>query len=277
MTDPRPAEALALDLLRESTLQVVGALREASNVTVLADLLDAQGRPTGRRAVYKPVRGERPLRDFPTGTLAAREVAAYVVSELGGWRVVPPTVLRDGPLGEGSVQLWVEGDHLRPAGTALVDIVTPEEAAQDGWLGVVEVRDEDDQPLVVVHRDDPALRAVALLDAVLDNADRKAAHLGLTAEDGDERVWAFDHGLCLNAAPKLRTVLWGWAGQPLTDEESSQVARVRDALGRGESGLEDLLDEVELDVLVERVDGLLAEPKMPLPPVDRYPLPWPLW
>lgn len=261
------------DLLRRSVIQPVGVLREASNVTVLAELHGPDGTPSGRRAVYKPVQGERPLADFPPGTLAAREVAAYRISELGGWGLVPPTVLRDGPLGPGSVQLWVEvHEGHRPAG-GLVDVVRPEEVDEHGWLPVVEATDEDGSPLVVVHADDARLRSLAVLDAVLDNADRKAAHVGV---EGD-RLWGFDHGLCLNVHPKLRTVLWGWAGEELGETETARVSRVLVALTEGSSGLEQLLSPAETAALRRRLEHLVAHPRLPLPPDDRYPLPWPLW
>ncbi|GAA5163108.1 SCO1664 family protein [Ornithinimicrobium tianjinense] len=273
MPDDPVRTADGLELLRRSAIQPVGVLREASNVTVLVDLLEPDGTPTGRRAVYKPVQGERPLADFPPRTLAAREVAAYLISEIGGWGLVPPTVLRDGPLGPGSVQLWVDvHEGHRPAG-GLVDVVRPEEVEDGGWLPVVEATDEDGRPLVVVHADDARLRSLAVLDAVLDNADRKAAHVGV---EGD-RLWGFDHGLCLNVHPKLRTVLWGWAGEDLGETETARVQRVLAALADGSSGMEELLSPSETSALRLRLERLVADPRLPLPPGDRYPLPWPLW
>ncbi|MGO0576114.1 SCO1664 family protein [Ornithinimicrobium panacihumi] len=260
-----------LGLLSTAGLAPLGVLSEASNVTVLADLLGPDDGPGGRRAVYKPIRGERPLRDFAGGTLALREVAAYLISELGGWHLVPPTVLRDGPLGPGSVQLWVEADDVARPASGLVDVLRPDDVTE-GWLTIVEAQDETGAPLVVVHADDPRLRSLALLDVVLDNADRKAAHIGQVGE----RLWAFDHGLCLNEHPKLRTVLWGWAGQPLTEEEQGQVAAVLGA-ATDDGPLAELLSRTELDVLRQRCTDLLADPRLPLPPADRYPLPWPLW
>lgn len=268
MTDGPPGEGL----LHRATLEPVGLLREASNVTLLVDLVEPDGSPAGR-AVYKPVRGERPLADFPPGTLAAREVAAYLVSELGGWGLVPATVLRDGPLGPGSVQLWMETEEDGVPAGGLVDVVTPEQVATDGWLPVVAAQDEEGRPLVVVHADDPRLRSLAVLDVVLDNADRKAAHVGLVGE----RLWGFDHGLSFNAVPKLRTVLWGWAGEDLGEVELERVRRVLEALSSGDSGLDGLLSAAELVSLRVRLEGLLVDPRLPVPPEGRYPLPWPLW
>jgi uncharacterized repeat protein (TIGR03843 family) len=151
--------------------------------------------------VYKPIRGERPLYDFPDGTLACREVAAHTISEASGWEIVPPTVMRDGPFGEGMVQLWVEVDDSVDIGELL-------------------------------GSDDPALRRIAVLDAVLNNADRKAGHL-LVLPDG--RIQGIDNGLCFAVEPKLRTVLWRWRGEPLTDDERAVLGRLREGLD-GELG-----------------------------------------
>ena len=176
--------ATAVRLLRLAELTVVGRMLSASNATffaIAAELGPDGGTGPAVSCVYKPGRGERPLADFPDGTLAAREVAAYEVARASGWEIIPPTVLRDGPLGPGMVQLWVEAD-----GSA--------------------------DPALLPEMDDPALRRIALLDAVLNNADRKGGHL-LTLPDG--RVMAIDNGLCFSVAPKLRTILWQWRGLPL--------------------------------------------------------------
>lgn len=254
--------------LEHGVLTVEEVLGDASNLTVRV-AVGGSG-----RAVYKPVSGERPLHDFPVGSLARREVAAYRVSALGGWDLVPRTVLRDGPLGPGALQEWVDlapGEDELPAG-GLVTVVTPEDLER-GWLPVVEARTEDGRPLVVVHADDPVLRSVTVLDAVLNNADRKASHL---LRDTTGRLWGIDHGLCLHEEDKLRTVFWGWAGEPLPDPELERLERLRAALG-GPDDWDGLLTASELAALGERVDRLLAEGRHPWPPRDRYPLPWPLW
>src|SRR5690606_34022823 len=176
--------------LEHGLLTVEEVLGDASNLTVRV-AVDGAG-----HAVYKPVSGERPLHDFPLGSLARREVAAYRVSALGGWDLVPRTVLRDGPLGPGALQQWVDrapGGEDLPAG-GLVAVVPPEEL-EPGWLPVVGARTEDGRPLLVVHADDPVLRSVTVLDAVLNNADRKASHL---LRDASGRLWGIDHGLCLH-------------------------------------------------------------------------------
>lgn len=253
-------------------------LTDASNVTVLVDLLSETGAPTGHRAVYKPVRGERPLADFPPGSLAAREVGAYLVSAAGGWGLVPPTVLRqEGPLGAGSLQWWVDqtDDRLLDPSAGLVEVRRPDEVGE-GWLPVVSGTDPEGEEVVVVHADDPALRSMALLDVVLNNADRKAAHLTL---DCGGSLRGFDHGLCLHHEDKLRTVLWGWAGAPLRPEDQAVLEAVRQGLDGGDLqvALAALVSPAELEALGRRVTGLLERGSLPHPPPGRYPLPWPLW
>lgn len=267
----------ALDLLTRLTLEPVGALPQASNLTVLVDLTDAQGRPTGHRAVYKPVRGERPLHDFPSGTLASREVAAYLLSRAGGFDLVPPTVLREGPFGPGSVQWWVEQDEERLAdpSAGLVDVFPADALPEEGWLPVVTGEDEDGTPFVIAHADDPRLRSMALLDALINNADRKAAHLTL---DTEGRLRGFDHGVCLHEEDKLRSVLWGWAGDPLTETDRVATDAVRSAAtAQDVPALAGMLSAAELSALGERCAAVLRADALPLPPPGRYPLPWPLW
>lgn len=269
----------ALEVLRGSAVEPVGVLTEASNLTLLVELLDDAGELTGHRAVYKPVRGEQPLRDFPDGTLAGREVAAYLVSRAGGWDLVPPTVLRqDAPLGPGSLQWWVHqpAERLADPSAGLVEVRAPEELT-DGWLAVVSGTGAEGEEVVVAHADDPALRSMAVLDVVLNNADRKAAHL---TRDAADRLRGFDHGLCLHEDDKLRTVLWGWAGAPLAADDVRRLTVLDDALAAGSAlpgALATLVTPTELAALRDRVRVLLGRGTMPLPPPDRYPLPWPLW
>lgn len=253
--------------LEHAPLTVEEVLHDASNLTVRVRV------GTAGTAVYKPVAGERPLHDFPLGSLAGREVAAYRLSHLGGWDLVPTTLLREGPLGPGAVQAWVDQpeDEQVPA-SGLVDIVAPGEVGP-GWLPVVQARGEDGRPLLVVHADDPVLRSVTVLDAVLNNADRKASHL---LRDRSGRLWGIDHGLCLHEEDKLRTVFWGWAGERLPEADVQRLERLREAL-TGESLQEGLLTEPEARALARRIDTLLGTGRHPLPPRDRYPLPWPLW
>lgn len=261
--------------LLEEPLEVEGVLRDASNLTLKVRLGEEDG-PAGA-AVYKPVRGERPLHDFPTGTLAGREVAAYLVSAAGGWDLVPPTVLRDGPLGTGSLQWWIDQPPEAAAapGGGYLEVVTPEDL-QPGWRPVLQAESPDGDPLLVVHADDAALASLAVLDAVLNNADRKGSHLLRAPED---RLWGVDHGVSLHVEDKLRTVLWGWAGEPLPETELAALRRLQDMLDlpAWRADLLELIAEEEVRAIGERVTELLTAGTFPVPPVERYPLPWPLW
>lgn len=267
--DPRQAPGTGLDeaaQLLHGELTVVGLLREASNVTLRVRLAD------GTDAVYKPVRGERPLRDFPSGTLAAREVAAAMVSDAGGWGLVPPTVLREGPMGAGMVQRWIS--HAAEQEDRWLTACAPADLPE-GWIPVVLGEDEQGRDVVVAHPDDPQLLSVAVLDTVLNNADRKGAHL---ITDPQGRLWGVDHGLVLHAEPKLRTVLWGFAGRPLPPPEQDRLTRLAKALeGEAAATLGSLLSGPEVTALRDRVAELVESGRLPEPPPDRYPLPWPLW
>ncbi|GAA4886772.1 SCO1664 family protein [Serinicoccus chungangensis] len=269
----------ALELLHTLTVEPVGVLTQASNLTLLVDLTDARGEPTGHRAVYKPVKGERPLHDFPPDSLGRREVAAYLLSRAAGFDLVPPTVLRDGPLGPGSVQWWVEQNPRRLADPAagLVDVVAPEDLPE-GWCPVVQAEDEHGRALVVAHADDPGLRSMAVLDVVLNNADRKAAHL---TRDTEDRLRGFDHGVSLHEEDKLRTVLWGFAEEPIAATDLDRLETLASALadvhGHLATQLTTLLSDVEREALAARVRRVREEATFPSAPTDRYPLPWPLW
>ena len=226
--------------LAEGDLELLGRIPWASNATLLARV---RHRELEGLAVYKPVRGERPLWDFPAGTLYRREVAAYLVSEQLGWRLVPPTLVREGPLGVGSLQLYVDADaeitafELLAAGNA-------------------------------------ALPRIATFDVVTNNADRKAGHC-LLGED--ERVWAIDHGVCFHAEPKLRTVLWDLAGHPL---EAADVADLEALAGEAAGGglrerLAGLLAAEEVAAVAERALALARAGRLPAPGSGRA-YPWPL-
>jgi uncharacterized repeat protein (TIGR03843 family) len=238
---------LALPFLRDGVLQVVGRLVQASNTTLLVTATgDDPGRgSTTAAAVYKPIRGERPLWDFPEATLAHREVAAHEVSEATGWRIVPPTVFReDGPLGPGMLQLWVE--------------------TRDG----VDI-------LELLKAGDPRLRRIALFDAVVNNADRKGGHL-LVRPDG--LVQGVDHGVTFSVDPKLRTILWGWRGTPITPAERGVLAGLRSKLaagGRLSALLGEHLDKAEIEQARARLTGLLESGTFPQPHPDWPAMPWP--
>jgi hypothetical protein len=192
--------------------------------------------------VYKPVIGERPLGDFPDGTLGRREVAAFAASRATGWEIVPPTVLRDGPFGEGMVQLWIRTDPT-------VD------------------------PVELVLGGDTRLRRIAVFDAAVNNTDRKAGHL-LPVPGG--HIYGVDHGVTFSPVPKLRTVLWTWRGDPLDSEEMAVLAGLRAGLD-GELGgaLRELLDPIEVRATARRIDGLLRTGVFPHPDPRRPALPWP--
>lgn len=236
-------------------LTLVGRLVDASNGTFLG--VDEEHRPW----VYKPVSGEAPLWDFPAGTLSRREVAAYALSEAMGLGLVPTTVWVDGPMGEGSAQAWVEGEP-----TELIDLLSPEDV-NSAWLPILAATTEQDQPVVLAHRDDPRLREVALFDALLNNSDRKASHL---IADG-EQIRGVDHGVSLHVEDKLRTVLWGWAGDPLTGEEASRAALVASLAAPLAPGLAD----EEWEALRGRAASIVAAGTLPKPS-GRWPaIPWP--
>ena len=226
-------------LLRDGELDMEGRLLDASNVTLIGAIRTDTLAAT---CVYKPVAGERPLWDFPDGTLAGREISAHLVSEATGWSVVPPTVLRDGPFGTGMVQLWMDAD---PA----VDITE------------------------FVRLDDPGLRRMAVFDAVVNNADRKGGHI-IPMRDG--HVYGVDHGICFSVDPKLRTLLWRWAGKPLLLEHLTVLEKI-DADLRGDLGeqLHEHLTRREVRRTQQRVAELLRTKVHPQPSGDWPALPWP--
>lgn len=235
-----------LDVLRDGDIEVLGRIVESSNNALFVSVSRACPDPEGTRtlqAIYKPVIGERTLDDFPDGTLARREVAAWLVSEASGWGVVPPTVLREGPFGEGMLQAFVEVDPE-------VDVVA------------------------MVVNDDPRLRRMAAFDAVVNNTDRKGGHI--LPVDGGRRVHGVDHGVCFSPAPKLRTVLWGWRGLPFGPDELEGLTRIRQALdGALGAELHALLSRREVRLTVRRVDELLGSGRFPLPSPAWPAIPWP--
>jgi len=250
----------ALTVLGSGSIEIVGRIVTSSNnalfgtvslrlpgsdpATALAGVRspDLPGGTVGLPCVYKPLRGERPLWDFPDGTLARREVAAFVLSEATGWSLVPPTVFREGPFGPGMVQLWLDPD-------------------------------ETIDPVALVVDGDPRLRRMALFDVVANNADRKIGHL-LPMPDG--HVYGVDHGICFHVEPKLRTVLWNWRGLRLREEELEVLRSLRASLaGSLGDGLARLLDADEVAATARRIDELLTTERYPQPDPDRPAIPWP--
>ncbi|MFI0941952.1 SCO1664 family protein [Streptomyces sp. NPDC021020] len=269
-----PPPPSLLTLLSEGELTVRGRVRDASNAVLYCE---AAHEGATVACVYKPVAGERPLWDFPDGTLAQREVAAFLVSEATGWGLVPPTVLRDGPYGEGMVQLWIdaaaeEAGDGGDAGTALLALTEDTEPAP-GWKAVVEAEVGEGRTALLVHADDDRLRRLAVLDAVINNADRKGGHL-LPAPDG--RLYGIDHGVTFHAEDKLRTLLWGWAGEPMPVEAVAALEGLTAALD-GELGvrLGPLITAAEIDALRARVARLLETGVHPLPGGGWPSIPWP--
>ncbi len=255
------------ETLLRGDLSVVGRIRTASNATFLCEA--ALGSQTVQ-CVYKPVAGEQPLWDFPDGTLAGREVGAYLVSAALGWAIVPHTVIRPGPAGPGMVQIWVDQPEDRP-GLDLVDLCPPDRVPAQ-YLPVLTAYDDRGDEVALVHADHPQLRRMAIFDVIVNNADRKGGHV-LAGADG--WVYGVDHGVTLHVQNKLRTVLWGWAGTPLDDETRSALNELDTHLG-GELGtaLREHITGAELAALRRRVRALLDDPVMPAP-AGRSPLPWP--
>jgi uncharacterized repeat protein (TIGR03843 family) len=246
-------------------MEVEGRLVDASNTTLFCGVSRAG---VTAKCVYKPVSGERPLWDFPDGTLAGREVGAYLISEAAGLNLIPPTVFRDGPFGPGMVQLWVDTKD----GDDLVDVLAPREVP-DGWRAVLRARDRFGDPAVLAHADHPDVALLAALDIVINNADRKGGHV-LHGTDG--RVYGVDHGICLHAENKLRTVLWGWVGEPLPEEAVEALRLLPDALdNRLGRRLAELLTRAEVRALKDRISQLLADPVFPMPNSEWRAIPWP--
>jgi hypothetical protein len=246
---PPPPVPDPVAALRDGGLEIVGRLLDASNATFVCRITVPCPDPEPDQvltAVYKPVRGERPLEDFPLDTLANREVAAFLVSEAIGWSIVPPTVMRDGPHGPGAVQLWIEADDTIDA-------------------------------LELLRQRSPAVRRIALFDAAVNNADRKVGHL-LPVAGG--HVYGVDHGICFAVEPKLRTVLWVWRGDRLIDTEVAALGTVQAALddtstdGLG-TALSRLLSRREIAATRRRITELMDTRRFPQPIPGQPAIPWP--
>ncbi len=209
----------------------------SSNATFLVNLAHGERRAQG---IYKPLRGERPLWDFEPG-LHRRELAAYELSEALGLDLVPPTVIRDGPLGEGSVQWYVDADH------------------QQHYFTLQETRDD-------LH---DVFRHVAVFDLIANNTDRKSGHLLI---DTDDHVWGIDHGLCFAAEFKLRTVVWEYAGDPVVGDLLAAVARVAESVPLS---MATLLADDEVEAVRERAQWIVEHPVLPADHSGRR-YPWPL-
>ena len=222
--------------LHDGELRVVGRLVDASNATLLCDI-GSEEEPV--QVIYKPIAGERALWDFPDGELAKREVAAFLLSKSLDYNIVPETIFRDGPFGLGSVQRWIDVDES-------IDVV---ELAQS---------------------QDPLIRKMALFDVLINNTDRKFGHI-LPTHDGS--VFGCDHGVSFHSEDKLRTVLWQFAGQPLTESELMDMSRVLASLPQ--SGVAEFLNEADQEALVRRIERVKGEATFPFPSEDWPAVPWP--
>ena len=224
-------------LLTNGNLTVTGRLVDASNATLYAEVTNGE---ESMICIYKPIAGERPLWDFPEGALAHREYAAYILSDRLGFNLVPLTILRDGPYGFGMVQEWIEIDES-------VDLS------------------------LYFSSNDPDLRSMAIFDAIINNTDRKIGHL-LPTDSG--HLYGCDHGVTFHAQDKLRTVLWQWSGDPLTDNE---LTMLRQALAELHSNIDlsEYLTQAERDALLMRVQRLITTAVMPVPNPDWPAVPWP--
>jgi hypothetical protein len=232
-----------LRFLEDAELEILGLLPYASNATLLVRA-HTGGRAGEREglAVYKPRRGERPLWDFPSGTLCLREYAAWIVSRELGWDIVPPTVLREGPAGFGALQFFIDEDESF-----------------------------DVRRVANTHPEE--LKKIALFDVVVNNTDRKAGHLIV---DTDGKLWGVDHGICFSDEPKLRTVIWAFEG----DEIPAQLLADLEAFaarGMASDVLGELLDPDELDALCGRVESVLRVRRFPAPDPGGRHVPWPPW
>lgn len=242
----------------QGELTLVGRLVVASNATFLAQ------DEAGVEWVYKPVEGEAPLRDFPDHTLWRREIAAHELSRAAGFDCVPFTCPTDGPFGPGSAQRWVE-----EASDDLADLVLVDEIPE-GFYGIVVGVDEAERDVALVHADTAGLRRLALFDAVANNADRKAGHILHTPDD---RVLGVDHGLTFHTDHKLRTILWGWAGEPFTTGEQELLVH---SLSVAEQALAPWVSDEEVEATFTRITNLVAEGTFPLPGEETWRnIPWP--
>ncbi|KQR98600.1 phosphatidylinositol kinase [Williamsia sp. Leaf354] len=262
------------EILRTGEMELIGQIRGASNATLVCE---ASLGDHSLRCVYKPVRGEQPLWDFPDGTLAGREIASFRVSDALGWSVIPTTVFRDGQFGPGMVQRWI--DTPEPADTVpehldLVDLC-PTAMVPENFRRVIDAYDARGEEVTLVHADDPRLQRMAVLDVVINNADRKGGHV---LEGLDGQVYGVDHGICLHSEDKLRTVLWGWADEPvpahLVADIETLLVELTTAGSELARDLPTLITPTEVAALTLRARELVASPVMPSADRSR-PIPWP--
>jgi hypothetical protein len=240
---PFPGGEAQQRLLRAGRIKARGLMPDCSNYTYLAQVRGDADEET--LAVYKPAPGETPLDDFPDGTLGKREVAAYLVSAALNWQVVPPTVYRtDGPMGPGSLQQFVVAD------------------LREHYFSLMPARSDD-------------FRTMAAYDVIVNNADRKSGHCLL---DPQGHIWGVDNGLTFHSLPKLRTVIWEFAGEEVPAKLRHDAERLASELIAGEGwvkGLQKLITGPEIRALAQRARRLAQEGRYP-EPTSRWAYPWPL-
>ena len=232
--------AESLTHLTAGELEITGRLVDASNATLFG-AMHHEGKTLD--VIYKPVAGERPLWDFPDGTLADREYVAFLLSDMTGLDLVPPTILRDGPAGLGMVQRWINVDESIDLGSYF-------------------------------SQDRQELRRLALFDAIINNTDRKIGHL---LPDKMGHLFACDHGVTFHTEDKLRTVLWQWAGDSLTEDETSTLELILTFINLHSTSLGDHLTQEEIEATCARINKLLSNGTMPLPSEDWPAIPWPAY
>lgn len=223
---------ISREVLASGEIRILGRITDASNATLLAEI-------EGHKVVYKPIAGERPLWDFPTGNLASREYAAYLMSETLDFHIVPPTVLRDGPYGPGMVQLWCDPDEE-------IDVVQFSQS------------------------DHALIRAMTLFDVLINNGDRKFGHILPVSQN---ELKGCDHGVTFNVENKLRTVLWQYAGSPFDEQEIFTLQAAIEVF-EGEI-LEELISQEERESSIVRVRDYMEDGRFPFPSEEWPAIPWP--
>lgn len=247
------------------SIEVQAQISQASNATFLC--VDPA---SGKEYVYKPVQGERPLWDFPEGSLSGREIAASEMDRLVGWDLLPTTLwIPDGPFGQGMLQEWVqEIDSERP-----VNLFSPG-TVPAGWITVLSGETLNGEPVALAHANTESLQKLALFDAIINNSDRKAGHILAT---GTNRIFGIDHGVSFHEDDKLRTVIWGWAGMPIPPELLSTVEACFERLGSVYEPIDKWLNSTERAAFRLRIHNLIETKTYPLPSPHWPAIPWPVF
>lgn len=272
-TSVRGQMATAADLalaLRNAPLEIVGYLVDSSNGAFVASVSDAGHQ---HQVVYKPLSGERPLWDFPNASLGRREVAAYQLAKFLGWHQVPVTVWRDdGPAGPGMCQLWVDGDEPDD----FISLFTPDDVPSD-WIAILAGSDAAGEPVALAHSSAECLQRLTIFDYLANNADRKAGHIIAHGLPTAREISAIDHGLTFHQEPKLRTVLWGFSGQPLP---TAIRADLSDFLGEFPAFAQSVAEYLEpelIEAVRTRARIVAQQGTFPIPEGPGPAVPWPIF